>query len=91
MLLVGEAIGTTITGWGEGVSKAMETGLLAAEVVASACRAKDFKKLEDYPKRLAREIKPEIDKHTRVTFFFNRAWTANLLVAAARAMPGRFL
>jgi geranylgeranyl reductase family protein len=53
VLLVGEAIGTTIPGWGEGVSKAMETGLLAAEVTLVAFQAKEFSKLEDYPKRLS--------------------------------------
>lgn len=89
MLLVGEAIGTTIPGWGEGISKAMETGLLAAEVTLSAFQKKDFTKLQDYPKRLKSEIKREIAKHTRVTYFFNRRWTANLLVALAKRMPGK--
>jgi geranylgeranyl reductase family protein len=87
MLLVGEAIGTTIPGWGEGISKAMETGLLAAEVAHSALQANNFDKLKDYPRRLAREIKPDIAKHSRVTWFFNRPWTANLLVTAARLLP----
>ncbi|MBA4146758.1 MAG: geranylgeranyl reductase family protein [Verrucomicrobia bacterium] len=91
IMLAGEAIGTTITGWGEGVSKAMETGLLAAEVAQSALAGNDFGKLADYPKRLAKEIKPEIDRHSRVTSFFNRRWTANLLVNAARAIPGNWL
>jgi geranylgeranyl reductase family protein len=91
ILLVGEAIGTTIPGWGEGVSKAMETGLLAAEVVLSAFQSRDFTKLQDYPKRLANEIKPEIAKHTRVTYLFNRSWTANLLVGLAKILPKKFL
>lgn len=91
VLLVGEAIGTTIPGWGEGVSKAMETGLLAAEVTAAAFKANDFSRLKEYRERLAREIKPEISKHSRVTNFFNRAWTANFLVGLARVMPKRFL
>jgi flavin-dependent dehydrogenase len=84
VLLVGEAIGTTIPGWGEGISKAMETGLLAAEVVAEAIRAKDFDLLKEYPRRLAREIQPDIARHRRVTFMFDRVWTANLLVSLAR-------
>ncbi len=91
VLLVGEAIGTTIPGWGEGVSKAMETGLLAAEIIHSALAANDLNRLADYPKRLDAEIKPQIAKHSRVTWFFNRAWTANLLVGLARIMPKRLL
>ena len=91
VLLVGEAIGTTIPGWGEGISKAMETGLLAAEVTCSALQTNDFTKLQDYQRRLASEIKPEITKHTRVTYFFNRSWTANLLVALAKKIPGKWL
>jgi geranylgeranyl reductase family protein len=91
VLLAGEAIGTTISGWGEGVSKAMETGLLAAEVALSALRANDFALLENYRKRLDKEIKPDIDRHTRVTAFFNRAWTANLLVQVVRRIPGNWL
>ncbi len=91
IMLAGEAIGTTITGWGEGVSKAMETGLLAAEVAQSALAAKDFNKLQDYPKRLAAEIKPDIDRHSRVTSLFNRTWTANLLVNVAKFAPGNWL
>jgi geranylgeranyl reductase family protein len=91
VLLVGEGIGTTIPGWGEGVSKAMETGLLAAEVTLAAFRANDFSKLQEYPKRLASEIKREIDKHTRVTYMFNRRWTANLLVTLAKILPGKWI
>jgi flavin-dependent dehydrogenase len=91
VLLVGEGIGTTIPGWGEGVSKAMETGLLAAEITLAAFRANDFDKLQEYPERLANEIKREIDKHARITFMFNRRWTANLLVTLAKIMPGKWL
>jgi flavin-dependent dehydrogenase len=91
VLLVGEAIGTTIPGWGEGISKAMETGLLAAEVATAALQSNDFTKLRDYPRKLADDIKPKITRHTRVTHFFNRTWTANLLVALARSLPARWL
>jgi menaquinone-9 beta-reductase len=84
VLLVGEALGTTIPGWGEGISKAMETGLLAAEVTLAAFQNSDFTKLEDYPRRLAAEIKPAFARHAWVTSFFSRRWTANLLVALAR-------
>ena len=91
VLLVGEAIGTTIPGWGEGVSKAMETGMLAADVVSTALRTNDFNRLQEYPRRLATEIRPQIAKHRRVTCLFHRVWTANLLVSVARVLPGSWL
>jgi geranylgeranyl reductase family protein len=91
VLMVGETIGTTIPGWGEGISKAIETGLLAAEVTLSAFQQNDFERLQDYPKRLLREIKPKIIRNTFFPYFFNRTWTANLLVALARKLPEKWL
>ena len=52
ILVVGEAIGTSIPGSGEGMSIAMKTGLLAACLSAEAIEAGNFAVLAEYPRRL---------------------------------------
>lgn len=42
LLVVGEALGTTLPFTGEGVGKALETGLLAGQVAGEALRSGDF-------------------------------------------------
>jgi menaquinone-9 beta-reductase len=90
ILVAGEAIGSTIPGWGEGVSTALQTGLLAAEVTQEAFRESDFSRLAEYPRRLKSEVKRGFAKHARFTVFFNRPWTANLLINLARMAPAKW-
>ena len=57
VLSVGEAAGATLPLFGEGVGKAMRTGRIAAEVVAAAFDANDLSGLEEYPRRVERELR----------------------------------
>ena len=58
VLAVGEAAGSTLPLLAEGVGKAMQTGQIAAEVVAEALAADDLTRLQAYPARIERDLLP---------------------------------
>jgi len=58
VVCVGEVIGTTFPFTGEGIGKAMHSGLIAAEVVSRALKADDPGQLHDYADRIDTEIRP---------------------------------
>ncbi len=57
-LSIGEAIGATFPLTGEGIGKAIETGILGAEAVAHALDGGGALALGDYVRRLELELKP---------------------------------
>jgi geranylgeranyl reductase family protein len=57
-LSIGEAIGATFPLTGEGIGKAIETGVLGAEAVAHALDGGGAPALGDYARRVERELKP---------------------------------
>lgn len=57
LLAIGETIGTTYPFTGEGIGKAMESGLMAAETVAEALQHDDLGRLDRYRRRLD-DLKP---------------------------------
>ena len=58
VLCVGEVIGTTYPFTGEGIGKAMRTGLMAGEVIAEALSSDDPDHLAVYSERVDNEIRP---------------------------------
>lgn len=58
LVAAGEAIGATFPYTGEGIGKAMETGLMAAEAAARALASGSRAPLEDFPGKLERELRP---------------------------------
>jgi geranylgeranyl reductase family protein len=58
VVCVGEVIGTTFPFTGEGIGKAMHSGLIAAEVVSRALQADDPGLLHEYADRIDTEIRP---------------------------------
>jgi len=58
LVCVGEVIGTTFPFTGEGIGKAMHSGLIAAEVVSRVLQADDPGLLQDYTDRIDAEIRP---------------------------------
>ncbi len=57
IVAVGEAAGSTLPLFAEGVGKAMHTGRLAAEVIAAALDADDAGLLREYPRRIESELR----------------------------------
>ena len=94
ILVAGEAAGSTYSFTGEGIGKAMETGLLAAEaLLAARARAEaddttaDTALQADYLARLAR-LKPKFDLYERGNTVNHHPWLTELLVRRAAASPG---
>jgi len=89
ILVTGEAAGSTYSFTGEGIGKAMETGLLAAEALleARATGDSDVALQADYLARLAR-LKPKFELYERGNTVNHHPWLTELLVRRAAASPG---
>jgi flavin-dependent dehydrogenase len=81
LLVVGEAAGSTYSFTGEGIGKALETGIGAAEaiVVAGAVPDADTKVRADYEARL-RALKPRFELYQRANLVNRHPWIADLLI-----------
>lgn len=89
LLVTGEAAGSTYAFTGEGIGKAMETGLLAAEaLLAGRSAASDEAAVRaDYEARI-RALKPRFDLYERANRVNEHPWLADLLIWRARRNPG---
>lgn len=89
ILVTGEAAGSTYSFTGEGIGKAMETGLLAAEALldARAAGADDAALQAGYLARLAR-LQPKFDLYERGNIVNHHPWLTELLVRRAAVSPG---
>lgn len=84
LLATGEAIGSTYAFTGEGIGKAMETGLLAAETLAAggddaAVRARYAAALD--------ALKPRFDLYARAEHVNRHPWLTDLVIWRARKSP----
>ncbi|OWQ88631.1 geranylgeranyl reductase [Roseateles aquatilis] len=85
LLVSGEAAGSTYSFTGEGIGKAMETGLLAAEAIL-AHRTDDAKVREAYEQGL-RALQPKYDLYERGNRVNRFPWLADLLIWRAKKSP----
>lgn len=85
LLVTGEAAGSTYAFTGEGIGKAMETGLLAAEAILGG--GDDEMTRSDYENGL-RRLKPRYDLYERANQVNAHPWLADLLVWRARRSAG---
>lgn len=85
LLVVGEAAGSTYSFTGEGIGKAMETGLLAAEAIL-AHRQEDVAVRASYEEGL-RSLQPKYDLYERGNRVNAFPWLADLLIWRARKSP----
>ena len=84
LLVTGEAAGSTYAFSGEGIGKAMETGMLAAEALLQGG--------EDAPLRQRYEaailkLKPKFDLYEAASMVNHRPWLADLVIWRARKSP----
>ncbi len=90
LLGAGEAIGSTYAFTGEGIGKALETGLVAAEAVLAGRRAAaaeaDATVLGHHTAALA-ALKPRFDTYESASYVNRWPWIANLVVSRARRSP----
>ena len=81
MLVTGEAAGSTYAFTGEGIGKAIETGLLAAEALLGG--AEDAAVANRYAEDIA-ALKPRFDLYERANQVNDHPWLADLVIWRAR-------
>lgn len=88
LLVTGEAAGSTYSFTGEGIGKALETGIHAAEAIidGDARREADADVRAAYEARL-HALKPRFDLYQRANVVNRRPWLADLLIWRARSSP----
>jgi flavin-dependent dehydrogenase len=90
LLATGEAIGSTYAFSGEGIGKAMETGMMAAEAIASAGAGvgidADTEVQAAYAARL-KTLKPQFDLYEYASIVNQHPWLADLVIWRARRSP----
>jgi len=86
MLAVGEAAGSTYAFSGEGIGKAMETGMLAAEALQHAPRETDAQVQARYAQGM-RKIKPQFDLYETASHVNHHPWLADLVIWRGRKSP----
>ena len=85
LLATGEAIGSTYAFTGEGIGKALETGLLAAEAILGG--ADDEPAVRERYAAALGELKPKFDLYERANLVNRHPWLADLLIWRARRSP----
>jgi menaquinone-9 beta-reductase len=84
LLVTGEAAGSTYAFTGEGIGKAMETGMLAAASLVQA--GSDADTARRYEASL-RALKPKFDLYEAASHVNHRPWLADLVLWRARRSP----
>jgi len=79
VLVAGEAAGTTFPFTGEGIGKAMETGEIAASVIADALSSDDLGRLQKYPERVEGELRPKYVGYSMAERWPSRSWLINFM------------
>jgi len=85
LLAAGEAAGTTYALTGEGIGKALESGLLAAEALRAAPH--DDAAVQGRYEAALRGLQPQFDLYERAGRVNDHPWLADLLVWRARRSP----
>jgi menaquinone-9 beta-reductase len=88
MLATGEAIGSTYSFTGEGIGKAMETGLLAAEaLLAARDGALDDAALAAHYEAGLKRLKPKFDLYEKGNRVNYHPWLTEILIRRAARSP----
>ncbi|MBO9648061.1 MAG: NAD(P)/FAD-dependent oxidoreductase [Variovorax sp.] len=87
MLVAGEAAGSTYQFTGEGIGKALETGMLAAEAIADARDAGSTGDVCARYEAALDALKPRFAAYEQANRINNHPWLADLLVRRARRSP----
>lgn len=86
LLVAGEAAGTTYAFTGEGIGKALESGLLAAEALLHEPRATDAAVQQRHEAAL-RALQPKFDLYDLASRVNEHPWLADLVIWRARRSP----
>lgn len=86
LLAAGEAAGSTYAFSGEGIGKAMETGMLAAQALLAGLQRPDSEIQDRYAAAL-RGIKPQFDLYETASRVNHHPWLADLVIWRGRKSP----
>lgn len=90
LLVAGEAAGSTYALTGEGIGKALETGLLAAEALRVGLgQAQDDAAIADRYRASVEALRPRFAVYEQAEVVNDRPWLVDLLVWSARRSPHR--
>lgn len=85
LLVTGEAVGSTYAFTGEGIGKAMETGLMAAEaLLAQPLHAADDEAVRQRYQAALRTLQPRFDLYETASHVNRHPWITDLVVWRAR-------
>jgi flavin-dependent dehydrogenase len=84
VLLVGETVGATFPFTGEGIGKAMQSAMIAGEVIDRALRAPEQSILDDYTRRIETELRPLYHGYRIAEKWFARPWVCDLIARRIR-------
>jgi geranylgeranyl reductase family protein len=84
IIMVGEAIGTTLPVTFEGIGKAMESGELAAEFVSKALNSGDLNTLKEYGQHLSNRLKPRYRAYRITQHWISKDWMLDFIFRRAR-------
>lgn len=87
VLGIGEAIGSTLPFSGEGIGKAMETGELAAELVAAALARSNLEILSRFPALLREHLAPRYRAYEVAQRWHSHSWLVDLFAWRASRSP----
>lgn len=88
LLATGECVGTTFPLTGEGIGKALETGVLAAEVLLAQANDGRAAVAAAYTARM-NSLKPKYEAYRKAELLLRWPWLANMLVR--RAARGEYM
>ena len=86
LLVTGEAAGSTYSFTGEGIGKALETGMLAAQAIAEGATGGDTELRARYEAALA-ALKPRFAAYDNANRINNHPWLADVVIWRARRDP----
>jgi flavin-dependent dehydrogenase len=87
LLVAGEAAGSTYSFTGEGIGKALESGMLAGEAIAAAAGAGDASASARYEAGLA-ALRPRFAAYEHANRINDHPWIADFVIWRARRSPG---
>jgi geranylgeranyl reductase family protein len=88
LLVTGEAAGSTYSFTGEGIGKALETGLLAAEALLSPTAATDDGAVRQHYEAALAQLRPKFALYEKANRVNAHPWLADLLIWRAQRSPG---
>lgn len=84
LLITGEAMGSTYALTGEGIGKAMETGIMAAQAILS--QQNDFDTVKHYQETL-QTLAPKFDIYRRANIVNHMPWLIDLVIKRGNKSP----